>query len=350
MKSGSGAVSDTADTYTGQTIINQGTLNITAANEISAGVTLNGGTLFSNSNFQVTSAITLGLAGGTLTYNSTAGGGGWNSATAIAFVGVGPRTLTLNGSDGSRVATLVSAIGDGGGPTSVTVSGGSDNAFFALQGTSSYSGVTTISRGVLRMNNLTAIGGGVTSAATIGNIVFTATGTNRAILETNATAGPISRSLGYGPGQIQWEGNGGFSNQGTPTQAVNLGGAGAKLTWGIGGFVPTGNILQFGEAGAVANSPQLGTIDFQNGIDLGSAVRTVDVDNVQLQHPDSRGHSEWQPVQFEWWRPHQNRPRHLGTDGQQRRWHSQRHLLHHSGRRPLRLHQRHSGLRGEYHL
>ncbi|MDP2322936.1 MAG: hypothetical protein Q8N51_02790, partial [Gammaproteobacteria bacterium] len=167
--------------------------------------------------------------------------------------------------------------GDGGGPTSLIYNGGSSTSFLVLTptGSSTYSGTTTISQGILRLSSANAIGGGLTSSATVGNIIFTATGTNRAILETTTAAGTITRALGYGAGQIHWEGNGGFSNQGAATQVVNLGGAGAMLTWGLGGFVATGSQLQFGQTSANSNFA-LGTIDFQNAIELGALVRTLE--------------------------------------------------------------------------
>jgi len=90
----------------------------------------------------------------------------------------------------------------------------------------------------------------------------------------NAASGPFTRALGSGAGQVQWTASGGFGAIGGP-QTVDIGGAGAMLTWGTGGFVPTGHALRFG--GNYANS----TINWQNGIDLGATDRTINVNEGQ---------------------------------------------------------------------
>jgi autotransporter-associated beta strand protein len=279
---GTVALRTSTNSYTGQTVINGGTLSIDANARIatSSGVTLNGGTLaHATGNFNMDRAITLGLAGGTLSNGLTDAAGGWSSTTAVAFAGSGPRTLTFSITSTGRLDTFAAAIGDGGGPTSLVFNGGNATSFLVLNpnGSSTYSGTTTISQGVLRLSSANAIGGGLLNAATTGNIIFAATGANRAILETGTTAGTITRSVGYGAGQIHWEGNGGFSNVSAATQVVNLGGAGAQLTWGVGGFVPTGQRLQFGQSSNNSNFG-LGTIDFQNAIALGTAVRTIEAE------------------------------------------------------------------------
>jgi uncharacterized repeat protein (TIGR02543 family) len=67
-------------------------------------------------------------------------------------------------------------------------------------------------------------------------------------------------------------GSGGFSAYGA-NRSVNLGGAGAPVTWGAGGFVPAGQALIFGSTKSDA------ALDFRNPIDLGGAVRTIRVDD-----------------------------------------------------------------------
>ncbi len=67
-------------------------------------------------------------------------------------------------------------------------------------------------------------------------------------------------------------GSGGFSAYGA-NRSVNLGGAGAPMTWGAGGFVPAGQALIFGSTKSDAR------LDFRNPINLGGAVRTIRVDD-----------------------------------------------------------------------
>jgi len=300
-KSGAGTLnlrSTATTTVTGPIVINGGTINVDADGRLGTGTSLvlNGGTLTFVADASQSRTLTLGAAGGTINV-SGAGGTARNAmgATAVSFVGTGPgpRTLTINGGTTSRIWNLPAILGDSvvGTPTSFTLATSGtgtgvnpDAMIFSMTAANTYTGTTTINRGILRMGVANAISsgtGGLTSAATTGNILFNATTTTRAILETNATAGTITRSLGYGPGQIHWEGNGGFSNSSAATQIVNLGGAGDKVTWGVGGFVPTGSLLQFGST-AGNNNQNLGAINFVNAIELGTAARTIDVGTVNM--------------------------------------------------------------------
>jgi autotransporter-associated beta strand protein len=258
-------------------------------------LTLNGGTLVFAADASQPLNLTLGAAGGTISVSGAADTRNVIGSTAVSFTDTqpGPRTLTLTGGTTSRRWQLPAVLADsavgGGGQVSLAIAASGsgtgvnpDAMIFNLSAANTYTGNTIISRGVLRLGVANAISsgtGGLTSAATTGNIIFT--GANRSILETNSTAGTITRSLGYGPGQIHWEGNGGFSNGSAAAQVVNLGGAGATLTWGTGGFVPTGSQLQFGQAAGNSLGSQ-GPIDFRNGIEFGTAARTVDVTTVNL--------------------------------------------------------------------
>lgn len=293
-KSGGGTLNLTNTTtnnlnnFNGPIVINGGILKALQPDQLGNGntssITLNGGTLFSGSTTQAGSfaePLILGLAGGTLSYNSTvgtgSGNGGWSSSTPIAFLGSGSRTLTLTGTDTDRLATLVGALGDGGGPTSLIVSGGTSTSGFQLSGANTYSGPTTIQGGFLILNNASAL-------PSLGNLTFSGSGSTLAEIEITATSGSsFTRPLGSGPGQVQWLGNGGFSagagtNTATSAVTVNLGGAGATVTWGSGGFVPDGSILSFNQN--ALNNPSVGGLIFQNGIDFGSSIsRTIDVEN-----------------------------------------------------------------------
>ena len=84
--------------------------------------------------------------------------------------------------------------------------------------------------------------------------------------------GDFTRSLGTGSSQVQFTGNGGFSAYGA-NRVVNLGGGSAQVVWGQNFFVPTDSSFR------LSSSFSNATVDFQNPIDLGSSVRTVDVSN-----------------------------------------------------------------------
>lgn len=148
-----------ANTFTGATTLNGGTVivgtlanggtasDLGAATRGASNLVFNGGTLqYSGFPVNIDHLFTLGTGGGTIV---SAGGftGGFGLAFtntgAVAFSGTGARVLTLAGSD-ADTNVLAAAIGDNGGSTSLTLAG---TAFWALTGTNTYSGVTTIEGG-----------------------------------------------------------------------------------------------------------------------------------------------------------------------------------------------------------
>ncbi|MCX5654723.1 MAG: autotransporter-associated beta strand repeat-containing protein [Planctomycetota bacterium] len=171
------------------------------------------------------------------------------------------RSLTVNSTLTNGGVNLRGAVSSGVAGTGITFNGPGN---FYLSARNTYSGATIINGGQLRAldgvnlpaaSNLTLAGGGILS------------------VEYSAT---FNRSLGTGPGQVQWTGSGGFSQAGGGTLAVNLGGQATPTTlvWGVTpGFVPDGCELNLG---AQSGS---GSVNFQNPIDLGGTVRTIRGDN-----------------------------------------------------------------------
>jgi len=92
----------------------------------------------------------------------------------------------------------------------------------------------------------------------------------------------FTRSLGAGAGQVQWIGDGGFGALSTnaPTFTINIGGAGQQLAWGQQYFVQDGSKLVFGGAN-LNNASVTSTVVWVNPINLGNAVRTIDVESVR---------------------------------------------------------------------
>ncbi|KXU35539.1 hypothetical protein AXK11_05980 [Cephaloticoccus primus] len=116
-----------------------------------------------------------------------------------------------------------------------------------------WSGSTIIRGGVLRLGSAAAL-------PSTSNIVF-----DGGILELGSDA---TFSFGTGPGQIQWMGSGGFSNSASSASSVNVG----AVTWGEGGFVPTGSALLLNSRYARGN------ITLSSDIDLGSELREIRVE------------------------------------------------------------------------
>lgn len=126
-----------------------------------------------------------------------------------------------------------------------------------LSGANSYDGFTEVREGLLKLNHASALGAGNLDIA--GGVVG-----------LTVASGDLTRTLGTGNGQIQWTDTGGFAAYGGDAnpRTVNVG---ASVTWGSGGFVPTGETLLLGAGDADAK------VILSSAIDLGAVQRTVQV-------------------------------------------------------------------------
>ena len=180
----------------------------------------------------------------------------------------GTRTITVNDGNGNLTAALIDATLSGGivsgtGTGALTKNGGGT---LNLTAAGTYTGQTFVNGGVLVLNHANALPGGVATTGGTSNLRFGGNGI------AGLGTGDFTRALGTGVDQVQWTGSGGFAAF-NADRVVNLGGAGATVTWATGSFVPNGSTFYLG-----ANSATH-TVDFQNPIDLGSANRTIDINN-----------------------------------------------------------------------
>jgi fibronectin-binding autotransporter adhesin len=168
------SLSGGANAYTGVTILNNGTVTVSAlanggsASDIGAATSaatnlvFNGGTLqYTNGTVSIDRLFQLATSGGTI----NASGSGALSLTntgAIAYVGGGLRTLILTGTTATN-NTLAAVLADNGGATSLIKNGAGE---WDLTGNNTYSGLTTINNGTLHIGN-----GGASGSPGSGNIV-----------------------------------------------------------------------------------------------------------------------------------------------------------------------------------
>lgn len=128
-----------------------------------------------------------------------------------------------------------------------------------------YTGTTSVANGILALND--------TGALPSGSPLVLGSTTTSGVLQTSGTfARDLSTTQTAGTGTITWggtTGGGGFAAN-TTALTVTLN-SGAGLTWGSGGFVPTGAPLVFGSASALSD------VTFTNDINLGAAVRTITI-------------------------------------------------------------------------
>ena len=194
-------------------------------------------------------------SGSALVFGSTTADSETEFKNAINLGGA-TRTITVNDNPATSAdfATLTGALTNGG----LLKSG---NGLLVLTGGNNYSGGTTIAGGTLRANDGAAL-------PTTGNLVLAG-----GILEA-ASMVTFTRGLGAGGGQVQWTASGGFSAKGGKfTIAIGGTASPTALTWGSGGFVPSGSALIFGSPTADRET------EFRNAINLGGDVRTVTVND-----------------------------------------------------------------------
>ena len=216
--------------------------------------TYSGGTFLDSGLIVIGADANLGAAGGTVT--AVSGGNVINPSTSFTFnssrnfvVNAGA-SLTI-GDIGNLTTTIPGTLSGGGILAAGYVSNG--QRVVLTGNNSSFTGTYNVS-GYLQANE----GVGLSANANLSLIGRNNGGPSYAdfgVLETNGT---FSRSVGTGADQVQWNGGAGYSDGGFAavggSLTVNLGGAGATLTPGVGGFLPVSDVLTLQD---VASTGQL---------------------------------------------------------------------------------------------
>lgn len=225
-----------ANTYTGTTFLHEGTLRLEEGGSLGSG-----GVAFIAGNEAI-----LDLNGRNQTVSGIA-----SSYGGTGRILLGGATLTVNSTASGRFYGSI----EGAGNLIKTGSG-----LWELGGENTHSGNVQLNGGVMRLLSGDAL-------SEVANLAF-----NGGILEVGS--GDFTRSLGTGPGQVQFAGVGvgGFSAYGGD-RIVNLGGEGATVAWGVNGFVPDGTGFR------LSSQTSDSTVDFQNPINLGGAYRGIVVNN-----------------------------------------------------------------------
>lgn len=194
----------------------------------------------------------------------------WSNSGAIIHSGQAARTLTLTGSStgDNTFNPQITDSGTGANITSLTKA--STGQWNLGNSNNTYTGATTISDGILALNNNGALPGN--SPLALGTTTTSGTFQMSGTFER-----PLAGTVTAGSGTVTWTGTtggGGFAAHTTPL-VVALGGVSSPtaLTWGSGGFVPTGAPLVLNSVSALSD------VLFMNEINLGAAQRTVTVND-----------------------------------------------------------------------
>lgn len=288
IKAGTGILELSGNnTYAGTTSILGGSLLVSSAGALGSGnVNLNAGILVLGAG---DFARSLGTGAGQVRFDGTGGFGAYGADRVVNLGGAG-ETLTwastarflINGASFMLSSVAANATVDfqnsidlNGAQRYVNVQDGSAVIDAKLSGNLSNGSILKQGVGVLQLSGNNTFAGGLEIQG--GGVLATSAnglGAGNVVLNGGVVilgAGNFTGDLGTGSGQIQFTGNGGFAAYGAD-RVVNIGGAGAALTWGSGNFVASGKTLILSSVAANA------TVDLVNSLNLNSAARTIQVD------------------------------------------------------------------------
>lgn len=234
-----------------------------------AGATLTANRTVQSLNMQNATGRTLGGNAGTVLEVGSGGiitsGGGHTISVPTLTAGAGSNYELYDIAWANNVIRSVVAD-NGANPVSLVKTAGGLTSFFAAN---TYTGTTYLNEGGFRE----AIGSNIVSLGS-GNLNFNGGPNAQAYYETMRN---FTRTLGTGVGEVQFTGGGGLGSGSVGINAygapinVNLGGAGATVTWGSSTFNP--GILGLNVGGGSTHA-----LTFVNPIDLGGEQRYFRVD------------------------------------------------------------------------
>ena len=266
-----------ANTFTGTTTVQNGTLNVSSLNSVTGGsassslgapTTLSNGTITLGSGTNVVALNYTGSGETTdrvLRFNGTTGNvtlgnsgtGAINYTGTPVFSGNGAKTLFLGNATDAFGGSL-GAITNSPGVTSVTKQGLTNSTWILSGGAgNTYTGTTLVSGGVLQT---AAVADLATSYVNLNGV----SGAQFAVWQTNGT---ISRTLSTtaNAANLNWNANSGFAAKGG-SLVLNFS-SGAAQSWGAGGFMGSGvTPMVFGSSTADSQ------VELKNSFTLGNDV------------------------------------------------------------------------------
>ncbi|MGJ8652430.1 MAG: beta strand repeat-containing protein [Opitutaceae bacterium] len=164
----------------------------------------------------------------------TLDGGGLRAAAALTIDDANRGITLLDGGgliDYNLLEMTVAAPITGSGSLAVTGTSGHSLGFVELTGANTYTGETVVSQGSLKVSSSS-------NFPDASNLRLNGVGLLLIAGDFDGgNAADFTRPLGEGAGEVQFTNGGGFGASGAD-RSVDLGGAGADLTWGVDGFMP----------------------------------------------------------------------------------------------------------------
>lgn len=211
-----------------------------------------------------THAFTLTPSGGSLVFNNS------GVIASLSKTSGGNDTLSVPVSLEDALMLAQSASGtltfSGGisGSAALTKAGAGTVVFASAN---TYTGVTTLDDGLLRLDNAAGLPGGIDNAVGVGESGLAFEG---GVL--GLATGDFTRQLGIGAGQLDWvTGTGGFAAFGADRQ-VRLNNGTSALSWGSA-------ILGTGSTLILCHSTATHMLDFRNGISFAGQKRSIQVED-----------------------------------------------------------------------
>ena len=228
------------NTYNGDTTISAGTLKYGANNVIANGAGKGNVTISSGAWLDINGRLT-----GNATVNGLSGSGNVTNSSATAGV--------LTAGSNNATSTFDGILQDGAGALALTKTG---NGTLTLNGTNTYTGLTTISQGTLALSNGAAI-------VDAGNVTLSATAGSNALLQLNS-----SETIGSLAGGSTTGGN--VTLQ---TYTLTTGGANNTTTYN-GSIAGTGSLVKIGTGTQTLN----GTSSYTGGTTISGGILAINKD------------------------------------------------------------------------
>src|SRR5207253_1094110 len=290
LKTGAGTLNlSGANTYTGKTSIQNGTLSVSSLNKVTGGSassslgapttvangtidvgsTTNSGTLLYTGSGETTDRVInlAGTTGGAVVQND--GTGALTFSSNLTATGAGSKTLTLQGSNtGSNTISGIIVDNSSSNTTALIKAG---TGTWVLSGANTYTGGTTLSAGTLQLSGSGTLGSS-SGALTVNAGTLDLNGTNQTVGGLNGSGGTIlNNSTGTIYGSVSIASSGAILEAGTGSTGQTLTMRGA-VTMGSGSIIA----LALGASGVHSTLAigAGGSISFQslqkfNIIDLG---------------------------------------------------------------------------------